>query len=107
MTPFPETLPGTEPNDTDDTESVRLRPSRSQKKREARAVFDLGEVLVKLRPALIRRMPLEDEVREAVLIGQSLTKNARARQLRRIAKLLRAVDTQPLVDALRDGGHLP
>ncbi len=104
--PF-KVVPGVDPEPPDDSgEPQRTRPSRSQKKREARVVFDLGEVLVKLRPAALKLLPLDDELREAVVFGQTLTKNARARHLRRIAKLLRSSDTQALTEALRDAGHL-
>lgn len=83
------------------------RPSRSQLKREAHAVTAFGERLVELRPAELQSLPLDDELREEIETCRGLTKNARLRQLRLIARLLRARDLRAMQEALDgiDGRH--
>jgi len=77
-------------------------PSRSQKKRDARAVHDLGVLMSKLPPAALRALPLDEEILEALLLSKSLKRTALARQMRRIAKLLRGLDLEPLYKVLRE-----
>lgn len=67
-------------------------PSRSQKKRDARAVSDIGEALARLSAASLKRLPLDEELRAAVLACRAMQRGARARQLRLLGKLLRARD---------------
>lgn len=64
-------------------------PSRSQLRREASAVSDVALRLTRLSPARLAQLPLDEELREAVDLAGRLTKNAHARHLRLIAKLLR------------------
>jgi ribosome-associated protein len=77
----------------DDGKIVWRRPSRSQQKRDADRVAALALRLMQLKPAEFAALGLHPAVAEAVAVGRELTKNARSRQLRRIAKLLRATDT--------------
>lgn len=81
-------------------------PSRSQKKREARALFELGQKLSGFGKAELARLPLEEELLEALLLTASMQRTARARQLRRINKLLRSADRTSLIQALRASGRL-
>jgi hypothetical protein len=78
-------------------------PSRSQKKRDVRAVADIGRLLTKLSPSQLAKVPVDDELREAIVWCQALKKNAYARQLRYIAKRLNAphTDLDPIKAALR------
>jgi ribosome-associated protein len=85
---------------------VWRHPSRSQKKRDARAVGDLGRLLIKLTRAALKSVPLEDDLRESILLCRDLTKGAHARQLRSIRKQLSDVDLDPIREALRRLGHL-
>jgi ribosome-associated protein len=82
-------------------------PSRSQQKRDARAIFDVGVLLTKLAPSELKRLPLDEAQLEAVLLARSMKRTALARQWRRIAKLLRDGDCDPLMAALRDNRRLP
>lgn len=77
-------------------------PSKSQRKREATALQDLGEQLVKLTPTQLRRIPLPEELLEAVRMAQSISqRGGRKRQLQFIGKLMRQIDDpEPIRSAL-------
>jgi ribosome-associated protein len=78
-----------------------LSPSRSQLKREAEAVFELGERLVALTAAQLKVLPLPDALADAVRDTQRITSpGARKRQLQYLAKLMRREDDE-LLDGLR------
>jgi ribosome-associated protein len=95
-----ETAPATQPDG-----GGWAGPSRSQKKRDARAVTELGERLVNLSPAALDRLPIDDELRAALDVGQRVQRAARARQLRRIGKLLRDRDHHAISVALNEVGQ--
>ena len=68
-------------------------PSKSQRKRDATALQDLGEQLVKLTPAQLNRIPLSEELLAAVRLAQAITqRGGRKRQLQYIGKLMRQLD---------------
>jgi ribosome-associated protein len=76
-------------------------PSKSQRKREARELFDLGRTLVELEPALLQRIPLQGALLEAIDSARGIRSNvARKRQLQFVAKLLRKTDAAPIRAAL-------
>lgn len=77
-------------------------PSKSQRKREATALQDLGEHLVKLTPAQLRRVPLPEDLLAAVRTAQTIPqRGARKRQLQLIGKLMRRLDDpEPIRAAL-------
>lgn len=84
-----------------DEDGDGLPPSKSQLKREAHEMFDLGRALTELSAATLRDLPLDPEVLEAVLFAKSIRSNvARKRQLGFLAKLLRRAETEPLMEAL-------
>lgn len=85
---------------------VWRHPSRSQLKRDARAVGDIGRVLVKLSRSQLAAVPLDEELRASVLHCRELTKGAHARQLRLIRKQLSEVDLDPIREVLRRFGLL-
>ena len=77
------------------------RPSKSQLKREAHAIRDLGAELVKLSPAQLTKIPLPVEIRDAVVQAQSIKQHgARRRQLQYIGKRLRQIDCAAIAEAL-------
>lgn len=77
------------------------RPSKSQLKREARALFELGRELVSLDRSTLDRMPLEERLRDAVEAARKIKSHiAHKRQLQRIAGILRTIDPEPLRAAL-------
>jgi len=81
--------------------------SKSQLKREATALQELGEELVNLKPAHLADMPLSERLREAVDTARAITKHGgRKRQLQYIGKLMRSEDAEPIraaLERLREG----
>jgi len=68
-------------------------PSKSQRKRDATALQDLGEQLVKLTPAQLSRVPLPDKLLAAVQLAQGITqRGGHKRQLQYIGKLMRQLE---------------
>ena len=96
---------------TDDDQyddDYELRPSKSQRKRDAHALQALGEQLVALRPDRLNALPLPDDLREAVLLAQGIkARGGHKRQLQYIGKLMRNIDPEPIQEALArlDGQH--
>ncbi len=77
------------------------KPSKSQRKREATALQSMGETLVALKPVQLAKIPLPDELREAVLAARQMQQHgARKRQLQYIGKLMRQIDPEPIRAAL-------
>lgn len=65
-------------------------PSRSQRRRDALAVFDLAERLVALSDAQLAQLPLDDELRDEVEKTRRITRQiARKRQIQYLAKVMR------------------
>ena len=83
-------------NDTDSE-----KKSKSQVKRELKALQELGRQLVELAPANLERVTLPEDARQAVIEARQLKREARRRQLQRIGKLLRGVDEASLREALQ------
>ena len=68
-------------------------PSKSQRKREATALQDLGEELVKLTSTQLKHAPLSDELLAAIKAAQATPqRGAHKRQLQLIGKLMRQLD---------------
>ena len=77
------------------------KPSKSQRKREALALQDMGEMLVTLKPAQLDKIPLPEELHEAVLAARQMNqRGARKRQLQYIGRLMRDVDAAPIIAKL-------
>lgn len=86
--------PGDIPRHTDihtvPTADAQAEASKSQRKRDARALQALGAQLVELPPAHLARMDLPDALREAVVAVQGMPQHgARTRQMQYIGKLMR------------------
>jgi len=76
-------------------------PSKSELKRQVRALQDLGDELVALPPAELDALDLPDDLRDAVIEGRRITAHgARVRQRLYIGKLLRRIDVEPIRTAL-------
>jgi ribosome-associated protein len=79
--------------------------SKSQRRREALELKALASELIKLAPATLSRVPLEDNVRRAIMEAREIRSHvARKRQLQYVAKLLRRTDPEPLFQALEAFG---
>lgn len=82
-------------------DDLDLRPSKSQKKRESTALQDLGLELVKLSREQIKKMVLPERLALEVKEAQRLTAHgAMRRQMQLIGKLMRDVDTAPILEQL-------
>lgn len=80
-----------------DPDEVYAGPSKSQIKREAEALQELGEVLVKLPDAQFKRIELPENLRSAVAECRRITQNgALRRQKQYIGKLMRSIDPEPI-----------
>ena len=79
------------------------RISRTQKKKDARALQKLGEELVGLSAEQMAGIDLPEELRNAVNAALKMKAHgARRRQLRRIGRLMRGVDPEPIQNALEN-----
>jgi ribosome-associated protein len=93
-----------DPEEFDDPDEL---PSKSELKRQSRDLQDLGWQLVELPEPDLDSMPLPEDVREAVMTGRRITSNgAKARHRLFIGKLLRQIDTAPIVAALVRRGEI-
>ena len=76
-------------------------PSKSARKAEVEVLQDLGERLIVLPAERLKRVPLPENLRDAIRDAQRFTKHeARRRQMQLIGKIMRSVDTAPLQAAL-------
>lgn len=76
--------------------------TRTQRAARMKRLAAIAQTLVGLKPTELAILPLPAEISEAVVACRGFTKNAHARQLRRIAGLLRTIDMEPVVAALRE-----
>lgn len=75
--------------------------SKSQRKRDMTALQKLGEALVKLSANQLAKIPLSDQLSEAITVARELTSHeAKRRQLQYLGRLMREVDPQPIEEAL-------
>ena len=71
--------------------------SKTQLKKEAQALTDLGSTLVKMSPRDLTQIPLDEELRDAIKVAQNIHKHGGLkRQLMYIGKMLRKRDTAPI-----------
>ncbi|MCF7820845.1 MAG: DUF615 domain-containing protein [Mariprofundaceae bacterium] len=78
-------------------EEISHRPNKSQLKREVHALFELGARLVELEASTLQSLHLPQELLLAIEeVKQIHSNNARKRQLKRVGKLLRSIDTTEL-----------
>jgi len=77
--------------------------SKSQRRRDALELKSLASTLIKLSPARLNRVPLEDGIRDAVEDAKAIRSNvARKRQMQYVAKLLRRTDPESIFLALEE-----
>ncbi|MFE8151038.1 ribosome biogenesis factor YjgA [Brenneria goodwinii] len=87
-------------NNEDDDDDEIIWVSKSEIKRDAEALKDLGAELVELGKNALERIPLDDDLRAAIELAQRIKKEGRRRQLQLIGKMLRARDPEPIQTAL-------
>lgn len=77
-------------NHPDEEEIIII--SKSQQKREAHAITDLGKIMIDFKPSDLKKVPLDDELRQAIEAAQKMKMGARKRQMLYIGKQIRARD---------------
>jgi ribosome-associated protein len=76
-------------------------PSKSQLKRDSAALQDLGRELAELGKERLAKVPIDEDLRDAVKDYQRFTAHeAKRRQLQYIGRLMRNVDPEPVRAAL-------
>lgn len=76
--------------------------SKSSVKRDMAALQKIGETLVKLAQSQLDKVPLSDELLDAINFARTLkTRESIRRQLQYIGKLMRNVDVAPIQAALK------
>ena len=79
------------PEADQDEELESLEPSRTRLRDQAEAYLELAEQLAKGKHGTLLDPPFDATLREAIADSQRFAKNARVRQIRRVAQLLREV----------------
>ena len=71
------------------------RPSKSELKRQMSELQKLGELLVEEPRDRVKRVPMPDNVRDAILMCQTITNHeGRRRQLQYVGKMMRTLDEE-------------
>lgn len=71
------------------------RPSKSELKRQSDALQKLGEQLIEAPRDRVKRVPMPDDLRDAILMCQTITNHeGRRRQLQFVGKLMRTLDEE-------------
>jgi ribosome-associated protein len=87
------------PNGEEDDELILI--SKSQLKRESHALTDLGKELVELPQNKLDKIPLEDNLADAIALARRIKeRGGRKRQIQFIGKLLRKCDAEPIIAAM-------
>ena len=87
-------------NDTDAPSDAAVT-SRTQRKREALDLQNLGQRLLELDPGDLATVPVPPELDEAIALWTRIRSHeARRRQLQFIGKLMRRIDLTPIEEAL-------
>jgi len=84
------------------------RPNKTQLKREADALFELGKRLAELDSSTLRGLDLPNELFNAIEAGKKIESHvAHKRQFKLVGKLLRSIDTTALQETIekRDLQH--
>ncbi|GLQ72033.1 ribosome biogenesis factor YjgA [Vibrio penaeicida] len=74
--------------------------SKSEMKQDMEELQKLGEELVELKPAVLEKFPLSEDLRDAIADAQRFKNEAKRRQLQYIGKLMRTEDPEPIQAAL-------
>jgi ribosome-associated protein len=87
---------------SDEFEQEYDRPSKSQLKREMTALQKMGAELVAQSRDRVKRVPLPEDVREAILACQQITNHeGRRRQLQYVGKKMRTLDEEEIAAVQR------
>jgi ribosome-associated protein len=80
---------------SDEFEPEYDRPSKSELKRQSNELQKLGEQLIDAPRDRVKRVPMPDEVKDAILMCQTITNHeGRRRQLQYVGKMMRTLDEE-------------
>jgi ribosome-associated protein len=80
---------------SDEFDQEYERPSKSELKRQSNELQKLGEQLIEAPRDRVKRVPMPDEVKDAILMCQTITNHeGRRRQLQYVGKLMRTLDEE-------------
>ncbi|MBM7038014.1 hypothetical protein ST37_03190 [Vibrio sp. qd031] len=74
--------------------------SKTELKRDMEELQKLGEELVGLKPSVLEKFPIPEDLAHAISDAQRFKNEARRRQLQYIGKVMRNIDIEPLQAAL-------
>ncbi len=100
MTKHPEDGLNDVPETREEEDEEIIWVSKSEIKRDAEALKQLGMELVELGKNALEKIPLDEDLRVAVELAQKIKKEGRRRQLQLIGKMLRSRDPEPIRLAL-------
>jgi ribosome-associated protein len=84
-----------------DDQDLPDRPSKSQRKRDAHVLQDIGTQLVALSAEQIKRIDMPENLRIAITEAQrTRSHEGLRRQMQYVGKVMRGIDTAPLIEAL-------
>jgi len=83
------------------SDALEDTPSKSQRKRDMIALQKIGETLVNLASADLKKIPLDDSLAKEINAARQMKSHeAKRRQLQYIGRLMRVTDPQPIQAAL-------
>ena len=87
---------------SDDEEQALEGVSKSQLKRDSKALQDLGKKLAGYNPEQLARIPLNDQLLDAIQLAHKIAnkRGALKRHFQYIGKLLRNLDPTPIIQAV-------
>jgi ribosome-associated protein len=88
------------PEEKNDDDDEIIWVSKSEIKRDAEALKDLGTELVELGKNALERIPLDEDLLAAIELAKKIKKEGHRRQIQLIGKMLRARDVEPIQTAL-------
>ncbi|MHA2939210.1 ribosome biogenesis factor YjgA [Vibrio sp. RC27] len=74
--------------------------SKTEMKNDMLILQKLGEELVELKPSVLEKFPIPEDLAEAIHNAQRFKNEARRRQLQYIGKVMRSIDPEPIQAAL-------
>ncbi|MBT9516151.1 MAG: DUF615 domain-containing protein [Methyloversatilis discipulorum] len=84
-----------------DDQDLPDRPSKSQRKRDAHVLQDIGTQLVALSAEQLKRIDMPENLRIAITEAQrTRSHEGLRRQMQYVGKVMRGIDTAPLTEAL-------
>lgn len=100
MTRQPEDWLDNVPDNEEEEDDEIIWVSKSELKRDAEELKQVGTELAEMGANALDRIPLDNDLRSAIELAGKLKKEARRRQLQLVGKMLRSRDTDPIRQAM-------